>query len=162
MKNKYPTAIRDLHEQDLASHELWSYAPSATAEILVRPSKGSNGSLSNKLVSTKVRFSNGQVVRALIGNLDCSNFQLNEHFLTLSILFNGNWFHLARYHDPDCQEHGPEELAKFVGKRVDEVFPIDYDLGPSLCHNGVSISGRIFDVPKSPLTREEIIRLAVP
>jgi len=47
---------------------------------------------------------------------------LTEHFLTLSIESGGKWFHLARYHDFNRAEHGPEALAHCLGLRVDGAF----------------------------------------
>jgi hypothetical protein len=80
--------------------------------------------LSGKIVGTQVRLANGNQVWALIGNVDASNARLTEHFLALSIESSGKWFHLARYHDFNHAEHGPEALAHCLGLRVDEVFPI--------------------------------------
>jgi len=118
--------------------------------------------LRGKIVGTQVRLANGNHVWALIGNVDASNDRLTEHFLTLSIESGGKWFHLARYHDFNRAEHGPEALAHCLGLRVDEVFPISYDLRPYVEGDPITLCGIVQQEPRERLTRAELIAMAVP
>jgi hypothetical protein len=77
------------------------------------------------LWGTLITLSNGPRVWAMISNIDTASETLTEQFMTLSVENDGNWFHLARYHDFDYAQRGPEQLAQF---RVDDVFPITYDV----------------------------------
>ena len=99
---------------------------------------------------------------ALIGNIDSRNKRLNQHFVTISIERDGRWFHLARYHDHDYGSRGPEELARFLGRRVDEVFPIAYDVRAFAIGDADALTGVIAKDPLERLTRAQIIALAVP
>jgi len=60
-------------------------------------------------------LASGDCLWGIVGNLDARNHEMNEHFVTISIERNGRWFHLARYHDADYAETGPQALARFLG-----------------------------------------------
>jgi hypothetical protein len=80
-------------------------------------------SLSNKFVATQVRLENGSLLWAALGNLEVSNPSLTKHFLSLSVLSKKGWFHLARYHDFDFHERGPDALAFFFESANFRNFP---------------------------------------
>jgi hypothetical protein len=101
-------------------------------------------------------------VWSFLGNIDTSNPRLTEHFLTISIEFNGKWFHLARYHDYDFADRSPAKLATFLGKEVDSVFPISYDIRSFAEGEPYALTGTIEKEPQERLTRAEIIAMAVP
>lgn len=118
--------------------------------------------LSGRLVATEILLANGQKKLALIGNIDLRDPSKNDHFLMLSIVLpTGLRFHLARYHDPTYEAEGPSGLAAFLGLKMGEVFPINYDI--SSVAKGVSacIKGSILAEPTSRLSRAELIALAV-
>jgi len=83
-----------------------------------------------------------------------------SHFLTLSLERYGKWFHLARYHDPDREAHGPEALGRFLGLGISEVFPIEYDIRRYAEGAVAAVSGTILSEPSEKLSRAEIIALA--
>jgi len=118
--------------------------------------------LTGKLVGMQVVLANGTPVWALMGNVDASNPRLTAHFRTLSVERGGTWFHLARYHDFDANERGPEQLATFLDLAVDDVFPISYDLLPHSKGDPKALRGTIQAKPSEVLTRDQIIALAVP
>ena len=123
--------IEELTIADLEAFQVWQYANDEEKhdETAVRPVKKTPvKNLKTRFVSTQVLLANGAAVWALIGNVDASNPRLTQHFLTLSVLRKGRWFTMARYHDFDSNERGPQALATFLGLRVDEVFPISYDI----------------------------------
>jgi hypothetical protein len=88
--------------------------------------------------------------------------RLTEHFLTLSVLHDGRWFVVSRYHDVDYVENGPEALAQFLALSIDEVFPIAYDLRPLAKGDPAALAGKIFKEPRERLSRAEIVAMAVP
>jgi hypothetical protein len=122
------------------------------------PCKNLNG----RLVGAQVILADGSMVWCFLGNIDTSNPQLTEHFLTISVEFKGEWFHLARYHDFDFADRSPAKLAAFLGKEIDAVFPIQYDIQGIAEGEIDSLVGSIEKEPKVRLTRSEIIALAVP
>jgi hypothetical protein len=118
--------------------------------------------LTGRLIGTQVRLANGAAVWALIGNIDAGNPKLTEHFITMSLERGARWFHLARYHDPDCAERGPEALARFLGLALDDVFPISYDVRQYANGHDAALAGVVGREPRERLTRAQIIALAVP
>jgi hypothetical protein len=122
--------VESLTVPDLEANPVWQYANSdGVGETIVRPVKKIPvKNLTGKVVGAQVRFANGSQAWALIGNVDVANPRFTEHFLTLSIKHGGRWFALARYHDHDFADRGPEALARFLGIRVDDIFPISVDV----------------------------------
>jgi hypothetical protein len=120
-------------------------------------------SLKGQIAVTHISLANGRRVVGAIGNLDLERPELNEHFLTLSVFDqNGRVIHLARYHDLDVVENGPAALAVFQGLRVEDVFPIAFDLSHLVSVAPASAVGQIRDEPSKRLSRAEVIALAVP
>ncbi|MCV2366472.1 hypothetical protein LNV23_23865 [Paucibacter sp. DJ1R-11] len=87
---------------------------------------------------------------------------LNEHFLTLSIVKpSGERFHLARYHDIAYNSSGPDALATFVGLKVDDVFPIEYDIATIASGVPSCLRGSLHSQPNVRLSRAELIAMAI-
>lgn len=156
--------VSALSGSDLVARPVWKYSgEDAEGEPLVRPvSRLPVSSLAGKVVGTKVRLGDASEIWALVGNVDAHNHRLNQHFVTVSIERDGRWFHLARYHDYDYGERGPEQLADFLGTRVEAVFPIEYDLRAFALGDANALVGAIAREPAERLTRAQIIALAVP
>jgi len=157
-------AVDSLAVADLQAFPVWQYTGhEGVDETFVRPVKRTPvTSLAGKLIGTQVTLANSERVWALIGNVDPTNPQMTEHFLTLSVERNGRWFTLARYHDFDFVEHGPEALAQFLGLPVDEIFPITYDICQVAEGDEAALRGQIRKAPRERLSRSEIIAMAVP
>lgn len=116
-------------------------------------------SLDNRLVGTQVHLANGSQVWALIGNFNVTNPRDTQHFLTLSIVRNGKWFHLARYHDIRSAVEGPEALARFLGLHVDDVFPISVDVRRYVRGDPKALTAIALKEPQEKLTDEELMAL---
>jgi hypothetical protein len=162
--NKSYKKIESLTIADLKAHPVWVYVnDDSLGETVVRPIKKLPvQNLDGKEVATQVRLANGQKVWALIGNVDASNPQLTEHFILLTIFWNDKRFTLSRYHDHDYAKYNPDALAHFLEMKVDDVFPITYDLSGVSKGNAEALIGNIYKEPRERLTEEEIIRLAIP
>lgn len=161
---KIEKRVEDLNEADLAAHPVWQYVNSdERGETLVRPIKKMPvKNMTGKEVASRVTLANGSTPWALIGNIDVTNPRLTEHFLTLSILRDGQWFTMARYHDFDAAERGPDALAEFCGLKLADVFPICYDISHVTLGESSVLVGKIEKEPRERLTRAQIIALAVP
>lgn len=156
-------SVSKLEICDIANQPVWQYTNIDSDETSVRPvAKVPVDSLTGKIVATQVRLANGSKVWAIIGNVDCTNPRLTEHFLTISIWNQNKWFTLSRYHDFDYTERGPAALSSFLGLEEDDVFPIEYDIRKLAKGLQNSLIGRVLKEPKEQLTRAEIIALAVP
>src|SRR5947209_7640784 len=92
-----------INTTDFEKFPVWEFTESKHAgEACLIPVAGIPVSTrSNRIVGTRVRLRNGKTCWAILGNIDLSNGRSTEHFLTLSIERNGQWFDLARYHDVD-------------------------------------------------------------
>lgn len=156
--------IEDLTDFDLKQYPIWQYVnDDRFGETMVRPvRKFPVVNFSNRVVGDYVNFSNGFKVLGLIGNVDVKNTKLTEHFLTLSILKEGTWYSLPRYHDFDYSERGPSALAEFLGLNVDDIYPISFDIRRFSAGNEAVLAGYIAKEPLCRLSRAEIIALAVP
>lgn len=153
-----------LQVADLRACPVWQYANrEGFDETLVRPAKRvPTASLAGKVVGTEVVLANGRRIWALIGNVDTTNARLTKHFLTLTVERDGRWFTLARYHDFDYSDKGPEALATFLKLPLDQVFPISYDIRQYAKGDIAVLIGQIHKEPQERLSRAEIISLAVP
>lgn len=162
--SKQVKPVECLTVADLRAWPVWQYTNrDASGETLVGPVKRIPvATLAGKEVGVQVQLSNRNEVWALIGNVDVHDPRLTEHFLTLSVERDRKWFSLARYHDFDYCERGPDALAAFLDLPVDEVFPISYDIRRYVQGDPAALSGKIFKEPRERLTRSEIIALAVP
>lgn len=156
--------IEALDVSDLQKHPVWQFANVDGAnETLVRPIRRLPvARLTGRVVGTRVDLANGTCVWGLLGNIDERNARLTEHFLTLSVFHDRNWFTLARYHDFDYSEKGPNALARFLRLSIDEVFPIAYDIRPYAKGEAGALTGLIPKEPRERLARDDVIALAVP
>lgn len=156
--------IDTLSLADIEKNSVWQYVSNRnTSEVCVKPvKKVPAASSSGKVIGAQVVFASGAKVWALIGNIDTENPSLTEHFITLSIERGGVWFSLARYHDHDFSERGPDALAQFLGMKVDSIFPIVVDVRKYLQGNPDALVFEVLKEPKIKLSREEIIAMAVP
>ncbi len=156
--------IDSLTVADLAANPVWQYTNrDGAGEMFARAVKKIPvKNLTGKVIGTQVRFANGSLAWALIGNLDVGNPRLTEHFLTLSIERGGGWFALARYHDHDFADRGPEALSRFLGLRVDDVFPIFFDVREYAQGDPTALAGSVPKEPRERLSRADIIGMAVP
>jgi hypothetical protein len=161
--NEKPKQIESLQVSDFAVHPVWRLTHGEDEdELAVRPVlEIPVADLDLKLVGTRVQLANGTYVWALIGNIDSADARQTGHFLTLSVERDGSWFHLARYHDIHYHRSGPAALAKFLDLRIEEVFPIAYDLRPYSKGDVAALTGQIGLEPRERLSRAELISMAV-
>jgi hypothetical protein len=152
-----------LDVSDLEAHPVWLVGGSdPTGEPLVRPVKRVPvTNLTAKIFGAQVRLSKGDFVWGLIGNISADRPRITEQFLTLSLALGGQWFHLARYFDFDYDDRGPAALAAFLGRDIDDVFPIFYDLRPLAKGNPASLVGVVLKEPRERLTLDERIGLSL-
>lgn len=87
---------------------------------------------------------------------------MTEHFLTLSIEHGGRWFSLARYHDFDYADRGPEAMSRFLGLAVEEIFPISFDVQQYAERDPAALKGRVLRELREKLSGADIIAMAVP
>mgnify|MGYP006292560719 CR=1 FL=1 len=157
-------SIERISVDELRRYPVWRFTTSrdSGAVALVPVAKLPCRNLAGRLVATEVLMSDGTKAWAMLGNIDTTNARLTRHFISLSVEKNGDWFHLARYHDHDYSTRGPEQLARFLGKDIGSVFPLHYDVRFAAIGEETSLVGDIRQEPEERLTRAEIVALAVP
>lgn len=115
--------------------------------------------LGNRIVACELTLANGSEIIGIIGNVSLDNLRSTREFITISVLKNGEWFHLARYFDVTYNSEGSDALAAFLNMEVDDVFPISYDI--SSCAVGLETvtKGQIFAQPIEMFSEEERMAL---
>jgi hypothetical protein len=163
MRRRFKRA-EDLRASDVEAFPVWEFVNNdEIGETVVRPVKTIPvQNLRGRLVSTQVRLACGKTVLAQLGNIDSNNPKSTKHFLQLIAFHSGKTFIMARYHDFDWNRQGPQAVADFLGMRVEEVFPISYDVSRFSTGDPAALAGKIEAEPRERLTRAQIIALAVP
>jgi hypothetical protein len=161
-KNEYKKA-EDLKVADFEKAPVWEFVndDELGETVMVPTKKLPVESLAGRLIGTMVQLANGDVVWGLLGNIDPESPKHTEIFIHLSIAKGAKWFHSARYWDFDDSTNGPELLANFLGLKVDDVFPISYDVTKYAKGNASALAGKILKEPKEKLSRTDIIKMAV-
>lgn len=160
-----PVSIDQLSEEALDRFPLWEFVDPRGDEpsVVVAPVQCTSvKSFSNRVAACFAVLRNGAKIRALVGNIDTTNERAMQHFLTLSLRVGRAWVHLARYHDVDYDEHGPEALAKQLGLSIEEVFPIEVDLRALHVDRAPCLRRSITAAPASRLSTAELVALALP
>jgi hypothetical protein len=149
--------------EDLQRCPVWQYTDMQEAdETYVLPVKRLPvSSLTGRVVGTKIALANGERRWALLGNVDLTDPRITEHFISMSVEKDGQWFMLARYHDVFYAQNGPQALSDFLGLSIDDVFPISYDVREHVKGSAASAVGTILKEPRERLTRAQIMALAV-
>lgn len=160
---KVKISVEKLTEKLLRQHPVWEFCNDDDAgETVVTPVKKLPISTADsRIVGCELRLANGSLTFGFLGTLSLTKSDQNQHFLTLSIFIGGVIEHLSRYHDFDFAERGPAWLAKKLGKKVEEVFPIFYDVSAIASGSADCLRGFMSVEPKKKLSRREIIQLAV-
>lgn len=87
---------------DYQAHPVWEFLnDDELGEMMMQPVELPVDSLDNRVVGDQVRLANGSRVWARFGNFDVANPRATQHFLSIVIERNGEWFPLARYFDSD-------------------------------------------------------------
>ena len=163
MNHKDAKTFPSLQVSDLEQNPIWEFIYEDSDEVSVFPvCELPVSTLSGRLVGTRVRLGNGNLVWAMIMYLDANRPHKNQHYITLLIENGNQWFTLSRYWDEDYSRNGPEALAQFLGLSIYEVFPIDYDVRDYVVGDPAALVGTVSMEPKERLSEEEIIRMAIP
>lgn len=156
-------SIRELSVPDIVECPVWRFTNSFENDLEVESlPNGPYPNLGGLVIGSNVIFSDGSTHWALLQNVSLAGQKVNDHFLTININRNGEWYTLARYHDFNVERCGPSALASFMGKDINDVFPIQYDMRDALCSDSLRLVGFVRDVPpKHRLTTKELISLAL-
>ncbi|MCK6473127.1 MAG: hypothetical protein L6R28_15390 [Planctomycetes bacterium] len=160
-----PLPVEKLSPDDFAKHPVWEFCNDEEGvkgrdETWVRPVKKLPvDSIDNCVAGIQVTLSDGSRLWALIGNVDPQSQKSTDEFVTLSFFLGRTKFHLSRYFDADVARFGPDQLANALSKKLDEIFPIRWDMSHVFSPKCKCVSGEVFAKPKKKLTRSARMRL---
>jgi len=117
--------------------------------------------LGNRVVGARIRLNNGEEHWAILLNISLSDPRATKQFLSVTVEKDGDFFALARYFDLDFGSSGPKQLAEFLGLRLNDIFPISYDIATLALGDPRVLSGSISTEPDERLPDDERSKLAV-
>jgi hypothetical protein len=155
--------LQELSIGDLQAHGVWEMIEDPSrSDVVVKPiTRLPVKSLKNRLVGSQARLADGSHLWVILGNISLTNPESTKHFLTLSVHQNGKWFDLARYHDVDYLKRDGHALARFIGKELEQVFPIKYDITKWVDGPSNSLKGSVQLEPDERLSADGLIRLSL-
>lgn len=158
--------VDGLTVSDLKRHPVWKYLLSKESsydETWVTPVKTLPvKDLGNRVVGTEFTMACGDHIYGFMGSVHLNHLKKHQQFMGLTV-FKGEseQFHLGRYFDVDYANHGPAALADFLGRSINEIFPLSYDLSSVAWGNSEVIQGSIPADPIERISEDERIDLAL-
>ena len=147
-KNHKP--IDELTIENLKQHPVWRFSLEEESqddwdETWVRPVKKQPvKDLTECFVGTEARLACGKRIFCLFGGIDLQDSQYTEEFIQVRVFkSNEESFFLARPGHVDYDNQNPKALAKLLGLRMKDVFPITYDISEVAVGLEGTTSGRI-------------------
>lgn len=157
----------DITPDDLRQYPVWEFANDVedvtSDESYLRPVRDLPiTDPGNRIMGTIATLANGDQVPAILQNVNLDSPYATEHLISVTV-FNraGEAFPLARYHDIQIDEYGPEQLAAFMKLTVRDVFPISYDISDIAVGDHDCVRREIPVRPRRLLSSSEIIAMAV-
>jgi hypothetical protein len=108
-------------------------------------------------------MANREKVQLILDNVHLDDPLRTRMFRVVTFTKNGKWKGLARYHDPFYKNDNENTVARFLGLKRLEVFPIAYDISP-WCRGDPRVLVDVIppEPPASELSIDDWSRLAVP
>jgi hypothetical protein len=156
--------LREITLEDIQSYPVWQYQPedgSSDDTCMFPVTNLPVCHLRGRVIAHHALLANGHRQWVFISNFDCESALSTAHFATLSLLIDGGWTHLARYHDADYPLNGPDMICRRLGLKAQEVFPIGYDLTAFVQGDRSMLSGAFHCRPEARLSRSELMALAI-
>lgn len=156
-------ALYSIEVEDLQASSIWRFIPSRDGKQWLKSLRLKRTKLTgNHVVACELLTPSRSKLWGLIEGLDPENPLFSFHWRKLYIFLRpGSWYELARYHDFDYSTHGPGGLAKALGRKTEEIFPLTFDVSHLSILASEVFSGTFEANPKNQLTRREIIGLVV-
>jgi hypothetical protein len=155
---KMKKTVDEQTEKDFRKWPVWEFCnddtPDETAMSPVKETPVDH--LRGRVVASEMSLANGQMVFGLLSNIDVRNVRKTQQFRMFQAFKKQKKFSLGRYFDMDSRQlRGPEQLAKFLGLQISEVFPITYDISHLVNAPPEITRGQITLEPVERLSPEE-------
>lgn len=155
--------VQDLEEADYRAFPVWEFCAlddRLDDEMSVRPVEVVPvDDLDGRFIGCKFMLKDGSSVFGVISNIDPFDALFTSHYVTISIFVNEKLVHLSRYHDVDSEHNTAEVFSKSLGKSVEQVFPILYDISDYLIGQTECVRNYVSLKHPKQLSREELRKL---
>ncbi|HKD21627.1 MAG TPA: hypothetical protein VKB71_06420 [Rhizomicrobium sp.] len=121
--------MEQLTPSDFAAYPVWEFALDLEEvdDLAMRPvTTLPVHDLANRTVGIEVRLANGSMLWAGLGNIVLNDPGRTKRTLVASFYIGGQWIPLSR--SVNAEMYGPDALARRLGLRTKDVFPITYDI----------------------------------
>jgi hypothetical protein len=133
-----------LTPEDFAAYPVWEFALDLEEvdDLAMRPvTMLPVRDLGNRLAGTEVRLANGTRLWAGIGNIFLNDAQKTKRLLGVRFYIGGKWEPLSR--EMNVAMYGPDALARRLGLKVEDMFPIAYDVSAFCVGESGAVRGSI-------------------
>jgi len=157
--------VGGLNQRDFNRYPVWEFQVGAEFlpwrdETWLSPVKRLPvDSLDNRLVGTRLKLANGQTVRGILGNISLRNARATRQFIDVEISHNGKSYQLQRAASPMHPYLNAQGLADALGLRIEQVFPITYDLSDVAVGDPKVIKGSIEAELPENLSKDDQMKL---
>jgi hypothetical protein len=136
--------MEKLTPEDFAAYPVWEFALDLEEvdDLAMRPvTTLPVRDLGNRTVGTQVSLANGSKLWAGLGNIFLESPRRTKQALVASFYIGGEWIPLSR--EMNVEMYGPEALARRLGLKVEDMFPIAYDVSASCVGDCDAVRGSI-------------------
>lgn len=120
-------SVEHLVADDFKRHPVWCY--DARREMFASPvTRLPVSDVTGCIVGTDALLASGRTALVVLSNLSLKSIALREQFLCVYFLNAGRRYTTPRYFDEGWDAWRAEEIADFLGKPDEPVFPIRVDL----------------------------------
>jgi hypothetical protein len=136
--------IEKLTPDDFTVYPVWEFALDLEEvdDLAMRPVLDIPvNDLGNRLAGAEVRLANGTRLWAGIANIFLNDAQKTKRLLGVRFYIGGEWVPLS--HEMNVEIYGPNALASRLGLKVEDIFPIAYDVSAFCVGDSEAIRGSI-------------------
>jgi len=162
-KRERRVPAEELTEAMLRECPVWEFCnEDGIGETVVRPVKklpvvDTRGCL----LACEFQLADGSRLFGQMRNLSLHDEEKNRHFLSIGVFVHGVLERLALYHEAWYDEQDPGAFAAKLAKRIEDVFPISYDVSSLATGSPACVKGTIPREPARRLSRDALIKLAI-
>ena len=157
--------LDELSPNELGHIWLWEYVPSKDGRLWVKPIKtNKTKKFSGRIAGCEVTLADGTGNSAFIEGIDIETPEFSRHNRELILWIPKlGWFRLAQYFDSNEIKaiRGDEVLCDALGKSLDEVFPISFDLRDRSSIDSHCLTGTFEHNPSWGLSGAEVMQILV-
>jgi hypothetical protein len=154
--------MSELRINDFMKYPVWEWDLRSDTDCTIKSiDKYPVSEMSNRIVGTYCKTNSNDEIFCVISNIDLEDPKATDLFITISVMEEDREFYLARYFDVDYDRNGPESLSKWLNKKMEDIFPISWDISKIVSGKSIVKRGIINSIIKNKLTEEEIMKFSL-